>query len=77
MEYAVDRVKTTAMVWMALTLECAQCHDHKYDPISQREYYRFFAYFNQAADPGMQTRSGNTGAHGQCPTRTAGRSRDD
>ena len=58
-EYAVDRVKTTSLVWMALSMECAQCHDHKYDPISQREYYEFFAYFNQASDPGMQTRGGN------------------
>jgi hypothetical protein len=58
-EYAVDRVKTTATIWMALTMECAQCHDHKYDPISQKEYYGFFAYFNQSADKGMQTRKGN------------------
>ncbi len=62
-EYAVDRVKTTALVWMALTMECAQCHDHKYEPISRRDYYRFYAYFNQASDPGMQTRNGN-----QAPT---------
>lgn len=59
-EYAVDRVKTTSMVWLGLTMECAQCHDHKYDPISQEDYYRFYAYFNQSADPGMQTRKGNT-----------------
>lgn len=58
-EYAVDRVKTTSMVWMGLSMECAQCHNHKYDPITQREYYQFFAYFNQAADPGKQTRNGN------------------
>jgi len=58
-EYVVDRVKTTSMVWLGLTMECSQCHDHKYDPISQREYYQFFAYFNQAADPGMQSRKGN------------------
>lgn len=58
-EYAVDRVKTTSMVWMGLSLECAQCHNHKYDPITMKDYYRFFAYFNQAADPGMQTRRGN------------------
>ncbi|MEZ6068336.1 MAG: DUF1553 domain-containing protein [Planctomycetaceae bacterium] len=58
-EYAVDRVKTVSMVWMGLSLECAQCHSHKYDPITQTDYYRFFAYFNQASDPGMQTRRGN------------------
>ena len=58
-EYVVDRVKTTSNVWMGLTMECSQCHDHKYDPISQREYYQMFAYFNNTTDPGMQTRNGN------------------
>lgn len=58
-EYAIDRVKTTSMVWMGLSMECAQCHNHKYDPITQDEYYQFFAYFNQAADRGRQTRNGN------------------
>ncbi|MBC8291067.1 MAG: DUF1549 domain-containing protein, partial [Planctomycetes bacterium] len=58
-EYAVDRVKTTSMVWLGLSLECAQCHNHKYDPITMTDYYRFFAFFNQASDPGMQSRRGN------------------
>ena len=58
-EYIVDRVKTTSMVWLGLTMECGQCHKHKYDPITQKEYYQFYAFFNQAADPGMQTRNGN------------------
>ncbi len=58
-EYVVDRVKTTSTVWLGLTMECSQCHDHKYDPISQEEYYKFFAYFNNTTDPGMQTRNGN------------------
>ena len=66
-EYAVDRVKTTSLVWLGLTMECAQCHDHKYDPISQREYYQFYAYFNQASDPGMQTRNGNQAPIAQVP----------
>ncbi|MEY5026448.1 MAG: hypothetical protein RLZZ244_1976 [Verrucomicrobiota bacterium] len=59
-DYVVDRVKTASNVWLGLSLECAQCHDHKYDPISQTEYYRFYAYFNNTRDPGMQTRNGNT-----------------
>jgi hypothetical protein len=42
----IDRVNTTATVWLGLTLECCQCHDHKYDPFTQRDYYQVFAYFN-------------------------------
>ncbi len=59
-EYAVDRVKTTSTVWMGISMECAQCHEHKYDPISQTEYYQFYAFFNISADAGMQSRNGNT-----------------
>lgn len=59
-EYIVDRVKTTSNVWLGLSMECAQCHDHKYDPISQKEYYQFYAYFNISSDRGMQTRNGNS-----------------
>lgn len=58
-EYVVDRVQTTSNVWLGLTMECSQCHDHKYDPISQEEYYKFYAYFNNTSDPGMQSRRGN------------------
>jgi hypothetical protein len=45
-----DRVDTTLEVWMGLTMGCAKCHSHKYDPIAQKEYYQFFAFFNQSAD---------------------------
>ena len=43
-----DRVRTTGEVWLGMTMECSQCHDHKFDPISQNDYYEFYAYFNQA-----------------------------
>jgi hypothetical protein len=49
-EAVKDRVDTTLQVWMGLTVGCAKCHDHKYDPLSQREYYQLFAVFNQTAD---------------------------
>jgi hypothetical protein len=46
----LDRTNTTMSVWMGWTVGCAQCHDHKYDPFSQREYYRLFAFFDQTED---------------------------
>jgi hypothetical protein len=52
-EYVADRVRTTAAVWMGLTVGCAQCHDHKYDPLSQREYFQLFAYFNNVPEKGI------------------------
>lgn len=49
-EEVVDRVNTTGAVWLGLTVGCAQCHSHKFDPISHREYFELFAFFNQGED---------------------------
>ena len=49
-EQVVNRVKTMGTTWLGLTVGCAQCHDHKYDPLSQKEYYQLFAYFNDAEE---------------------------
>ena len=56
--YVADRVKTTSEVFLGLTFGCAQCHDHKYDPISQKEYYEFFAFFNELDDRGLDGNAG-------------------
>lgn len=51
--YAVDRVETTSTVWMGLTMGCAVCHDHKLDPISQKEFYEMFSLFNNISEKAM------------------------
>ena len=52
-EYVTDRTNTFGKAFLALTLECAKCHDHKYDPISQKDYFRTFAFFNQVPEKGL------------------------
>jgi len=58
-EYVADRVRTLGMAWLGLTVECAKCHDHKYDPISQKDHYRFFAFFNNLPELGEDGRVAN------------------
>ena len=67
-EYVVDRVATTSTTWMGLTMGCARCHDHKFDPISQREFYEMYAFFNQVPEEGKGAERGNDKPFIQVPT---------
>jgi hypothetical protein len=60
-ETVIDRVETTGLTWMAMTLNCCRCHDHKYDPISQKEFYQLFAYFNSNDEKGVLDEFGGAG----------------
>ncbi len=59
-EYVIDRVDTLGTVFLGLTVGCARCHDHKYDPLSQKDYYRLFAYFNNVPEWGVGPNNGNS-----------------
>jgi mono/diheme cytochrome c family protein len=67
-EYIVDRVDTTATVFMGLTLGCARCHNHKFDPVTQREYYQLTAYFNNIPEDGRASNYGNSPPWMAAPT---------
>ncbi len=67
-KYAGDRVTTTSVVWLGSTLACAECHDHKYDPFTQRDFYRMYAYFNNIPELGLDTRQGSPVPNLQIPT---------
>lgn len=58
-EYHLDKTKTFSSGLIGLTVECAQCHDHKYDPVSQEDYYRLFAFFNNSKEAGQESLKGN------------------
>ena len=58
-EYVVDRVSTTSTAFLGLTMGCARCHDHKFDPITQKDFYRFFAFFNTVPERGLDGFTGN------------------
>ena len=72
-EYVVDRVETMSTVFLGLTVGCARCHDHKYDPISQKEFYRLYAYFNNVPERGRVLRPFNSPPRIPAPTRDEAR----
>ena len=68
-EYVVDRVDTTSTVLIGLTMACARCHDHKYDPLKQKEFYQLSAYFNSIPEDGRAMDWGNSAPWILAPTR--------
>ena len=76
-EYVVDRVETLSTVFLGLTVGCARCHDHKYDPISQKEFYQLYAYFNNVPERGRVLRPFNSPPRVAAPTREETRQLDE
>ncbi|MDH4452185.1 MAG: PSD1 and planctomycete cytochrome C domain-containing protein [Verrucomicrobiota bacterium] len=66
-ENIIDRVETTGFTWLALSLNCCRCHDHKYDPISQKEFYQLFSFFNNTTDRGTITGGSNRAGGNEPP----------
>lgn len=67
-EYVVDRVNTTATVWLGQTFRCARCHDHKYDPFTQRDFYGMYAFFHHVPEQGLDGNDGNAPPELATPT---------
>lgn len=65
--YVTDRTNTFGKALLGVTLECAHCHDHKYDPFSQKEYYQVFAFFNNVIEPGLQSSVGGPETYAKRP----------
>lgn len=68
-EYVADRVRTMSTAWLGLTMECSRCHDHKFDPLTQRDYYSLFAFFNNVPEHGEDGRIANAVPMIPAPTR--------
>ena len=66
--YIIDRVNTTGTVWLGLTVGCAQCHDHKFDPLTQRDFYGLYAFFHNVPENGLDGSKGNAAPLVKAPT---------
>ena len=69
-EYIVDRIEATSTTWLGTTLGCARCHDHKYDPLTQKDFYSFGAFFNGIPEKGLDGQKGNAVPFLQLPDDT-------
>ena len=69
-EYVIDRVEATSTTWLGLTMGCARCHSHKFDPLSQKEFYQFYAFFNNVPEKGLDGNTGNARPFLPLPTDT-------
>ena len=67
-EYVIDRVQTASLAWLGLTTGCARCHDHKFDPVTQKDFYRMFAFFNNIEEHGEDGRVANASPMIPSPT---------
>ncbi|MCS6952199.1 MAG: DUF1553 domain-containing protein [Bryobacterales bacterium] len=67
-EYVADRVETVSTAFLGITMQCARCHDHKYDPIRQKEFYQLYAFFNNVPEEGLDGRYGNAKPYLELPT---------
>jgi hypothetical protein len=75
--YIIDRVNTTGTVFLGLTVACTQCHDHKYDPLTQREFYQLYAFFNNVPEAGLDGSKGNAKPLIRVPTREQAREHEE
>lgn len=67
-EYVADRVETVSTAFLGMTMQCARCHDHKYDPIRQKEFYQLYAFFNNVPEEGLDGRRGNAKPYLELPS---------
>ena len=74
--YIIDRVNTTGTVWLGLTVACTQCHDHKFDPMTQKEFYGLYAFFNNVPEQGLDGRKGNAAPMIPAPSQAQQRALD-
>jgi hypothetical protein len=75
-EYIVDRIEATSTTWMGVTLGCARCHDHKYDPLTQKDFYSFGAFFNSVPEKGLDGYKGNAVPYLQLPNKQQAEMKD-